>query len=491
MAARAGIVAALVLLVMPGVGAGGTAVGATGAEVPIVFGTKTRPDPGIGVVNADGSGRRIVVAPPTENDSYVQPDLSPDGQRIVFTACNELQFRYPEAYCDLATVNVDGSGFRTLGRGNQAGHWSPDGRQIAAVRFQEYTHEPHLSVISADGSTFRDVAQTWVEDVDWSPDGKTLVFSSTEPDGERPPFRKSEHEDPVRLLYTVPADGSSKPRLLGTGISGRDPSWSPDGTQIAFKRLANGGNPAVSVVNPDGSGLRDIVRSDSTGFGRPGWSPDSKRLAFATPVNQPDGSTRTPASIYDLVTGSLTPVLPTGGGSLSWASGSAPSSCTSGYWLVAGDGGVFTFGTAGFFGSARTARPRRPVVGMAPSPSGRGYWLVASDGGVFSFGDAEFYGSTSALTLNKPVVSIAASPSWGYWLVGADGGIFTFGDAPQVGSAASPGLPSAIVGSSATGAALLIAGADGTVVPFGHARFCGSMSRQSLRSPTVGTALVP
>ena len=34
----------------------------------------------------------------------------------------------------------------------------------------------------------------------------------------------------------------------------------------------------------------------------------------------------------------------------------------------------------------------RPIVGIAV-PSGRGYWLVASDGGIFSFGDAHFYGS--------------------------------------------------------------------------------------------------
>jgi hypothetical protein len=30
---------------------------------------------------------------------------------------------------------------------------------------------------------------------------------------------------------------------------------------------------------------------------------------------------------------------------------------------------------------------------MAASPSGNGYWIVAADGGVFSYGDAPFYGS--------------------------------------------------------------------------------------------------
>ena len=48
-----------------------------------------------------------------------------------------------------------------------------------------------------------------------------------------------------------------------------------------------------------------------------------------------------------------------------------------------------------------------PVVGMAPTQDGHGYWLVASDGGVFSFGDAAFDGSTGGIRLAKPVVGMA------------------------------------------------------------------------------------
>ena len=52
----------------------------------------------------------------------------------------------------------------------------------------------------------------------------------------------------------------------------------------------------------------------------------------------------------------------------------------------------------------------KPVVGMAATPDRGGYWLVASDGGIFSFGDADFYGSTGGTPLNKPVVGMAATP---------------------------------------------------------------------------------
>jgi hypothetical protein len=43
-------------------------------------------------------------------------------------------------------------------------------------------------------------------------------------------------------------------------------------------------------------------------------------------------------------------------------------------------------------------------VGIAAAPGGSGYWLVASDGGIFSFGDATFYGSEGGTTLNAPIV---------------------------------------------------------------------------------------
>jgi ribosomal protein L24E len=78
----------------------------------------------------------------------------------------------------------------------------------------------------------------------------------------------------------------------------------------------------------------------------------------------------------------------------------------------------------------------RPVVGIAATPSGRGYWMVASDGGIFSFGDAPFLGSMGGQALDQPIVGMAAPPSGqGYWFVAQDGGIFAF-DVPFLGSAA-------------------------------------------------------
>jgi hypothetical protein len=84
---------------------------------------------------------------------------------------------------------------------------------------------------------------------------------------------------------------------------------------------------------------------------------------------------------------------------------------------------------------------------MAPTRSGSGYWMVARDGGIFTFGDAGFFGSTGAMRLNAPITGMAPTVDQrGYWLSGEDGGIFTFGDAPYYGGTGVDGGPSPNVG---------------------------------------------
>ena len=80
-----------------------------------------------------------------------------------------------------------------------------------------------------------------------------------------------------------------------------------------------------------------------------------------------------------------------------------------GYWMVAADGGVFSYGRARFLGSTGAIRLNQPIVGMAATPSGAGYWLVASDGGIFAFGDAAFSGSTGGQPYTAPAVAITGT----------------------------------------------------------------------------------
>jgi Big-like domain-containing protein len=167
---------------------------------------------------------------------------------------------------------------------------------------------------------------------------------------------------------------------------------------------------------------------------------------------------------------------------------------TSGYWLVATDGGIFSFGQASFHGSTGNIVLNQPIVGMAASRSGRGYWMVATDGGIFAFGDARFLGSMGAKRLNQPIVAMAATPSGnGYWLVASDGGIFAFGDAGFYGSMGAKPLNKPIVDIAATpsGKGYWMVGSDGGIFAFGDARFHGGTGDKNLNKRIQAMAPTP
>jgi hypothetical protein len=173
---------------------------------------------------------------------------------------------------------------------------------------------------------------------------------------------------------------------------------------------------------------------------------------------------------------------------------SGPPPATTGYWLVASDGGIFSFGNASFFGSTGALHLNQPIVGMASTPDSGGYWLVAADGGIFAFGDAGFFGSTGAIHLNKPIVGMASTPDGrGYWLVASDGGIFAFGDAGFFGSTGAIHLNQPVVGMTSTpdGRGYWMVASDGGIFAFGTARFFGSMGGSPLNKPIVGMDFTP
>ncbi len=160
-----------------------------------------------------------------------------------------------------------------------------------------------------------------------------------------------------------------------------------------------------------------------------------------------------------------------------------------GYWLVGGDGGIFSFGSAGFYGSTGNLTLQRPVVGITPTADRRGYWLVATDGGVFAFGDAGFHGSLPGIgiapagsgrpnSLNAPIVGMVPSTDdRGYFMVAADGGVFAFGDARFEGSCPGIGGCSGAAVSvlpDATGTGYWLVTATGNVYTFGDAPAEGS-----------------
>jgi Tol biopolymer transport system component len=78
-------------------------------------------------------------------------------------------------------------------------------------------------------------------------------------------------------VWTIDADGTDLTRLTHSPGPDFDPSWSPDGTQIAF-RSERSGEPEIWLMNADGSGRHRLTRGLS-----PAWSPDGSRIAYASP----------------------------------------------------------------------------------------------------------------------------------------------------------------------------------------------------------------
>jgi hypothetical protein len=166
-----------------------------------------------------------------------------------------------------------------------------------------------------------------------------------------------------------------------------------------------------------------------------------------------------------------------------------------GYVLFGDAGGVFSFGDAKFFGSAAGEALHSPVVGGAMTPSGLGYYLFSADGGALTFGDAEFAGSLVDTPHNGTVVAGARTPSGrGYWLAGSDGGVYGFGDAGFYGSAAAFGPLAAPIVSmtpTSTGAGYWLVAADGGVFAFGDAKYFGSAADQPQPAPIRGLIAAP
>ncbi len=280
-------------------------------------------------------------------------------------------------------------------------------------------------------------------------------------------------------------------QIAGRGLTTMSYSIDPSdykmpGVQAIVDRVVNAAFPGAVVGMHDGGGNRAetvaALPQIITELSAEGYS-----FVSVCGGRAPQGPQR--SAVYGF--GQSTPRAPSSILSKVPLVGMATDPSQSGYWLVAADGGVFSFGDAGFFGSTGGGSLNQPIVGMAATPAGHGYWLVAADGGVFSFGDAGFFGSTGGGSLNQPIVGMAATPAGhGYWLVAADGGVFSFGDAGFFGSTGGGSLNRPIAGMAATpdGHGYWLVAADGGVFSFGDAGFFGSTGSIRLDRPIAAMA---
>jgi len=413
----------------------------------------------------DAHGSQIRVVDPHvdatdfPNISYRSPQLSPDGKSIVF---DRETGPSGHSSSQLYVMNSEGTGARQLQtQGNWARdpRWAPEGGRVAYTAQDVFgTSNLHVAVVAVnEGSTI--VAEgAWP---DWSPDGRQLVFATSD-----------------SIVVHDLATGSERLVRASADEYEQMPRWSPDGRHISFVAARRSNEVSASrfvIVDADGSNERVVDRAFSD------WLPDSERgLAH-------DGAESVIVSVGGVVLERLGAL----GGDASWRpSGYHPKSCESGYWFAAADGGVFAFGNAGYFGSMGGVALAQPVVGMAVTPTERGYWLVGADGGIFSFGDATYSGSTGGIALAQPVMGMAATPTGkGYWLVGLDGGIFSFGDATFLGSGAGAFSHRAVSVATSWPASLLEVAANGSILPLGDASFCGGLADVALAGTVVAAKM--
>jgi dipeptidyl aminopeptidase/acylaminoacyl peptidase len=204
--------------------------------------------------------------------------VSPGGGGIVVPgdgSCNALSPADPCWDTDIFVTPADGSGVvRRLGldEGRDLAYsWSPGGERIAFIHAVEDTQDADIFSMAADGSDVRRLTDEPGVD----------AFPTYSPDGSKVAFQ-SDRGGPVDV-YVMDPDGSDVVRLTDFDDDQRDdyvPTWSPDGERIAFVRgeVPPGGPGELWVIDADGSNGHVLLDQPLVDF--PAWSPDGTRIAF-------------------------------------------------------------------------------------------------------------------------------------------------------------------------------------------------------------------
>lgn len=293
-----------------------------------VIGRKsTRIAGAIGAISVAASGRRLAILSDTNRTSTVctcyasnsAAAWSPLGNRIAYSAASEGDFRFSA----IKVVAADGTNptkltNQTLGeyRADFGPDWSPDGSRLAFTR-EGLTIDsgwPGIWTMNADGSNQQKLIRG--SDPAWSPDGMKIAF-----------VRDSGG------ISVINADGSGL-RQLTSSLQHFAPDWSPDGSKLVFTNFENGYQ--ISVMNADGTDAHSVAAGEE-----PAWSPNGSLIAFTHREN--------PSS-----TSEVRVVNPEGGNEHRVAEGQDPS------WSPDGT--------------------RLAVTRNSKSPPGRDIFLIGADG---------------------------------------------------------------------------------------------------------------
>jgi Tol biopolymer transport system component len=249
--------------------------------------------PWVRLVHPDGTGDHILTEVPGPG-SQEHPDWSPDGRRLVM----DVDFHA------LWVVDVDSTGESTSAREVysceapcafiQDGAWSPDGKEIAFLRYSQSATNPELAdppqVVGLNIDTGQEhILYTSPKPSDspfsprWSPDGRQLVIDEALFASDR----LDEGEIVGERVVVVSADGSNARRELfdlAPGI-GTSVDWGRNGRIVT----TTGGN--LWTMKPNGTQLRQITNYDgvTTHAVQPTWTPAGNAVVFTYVLGQFDG----------------------------------------------------------------------------------------------------------------------------------------------------------------------------------------------------------
>jgi len=221
------------------------------------------------IINADGSGQRILTSTAFSDDFFAS--ISPDGASVLFASDRAGRYQIYELVLETEQL-IQLTDFEDMHA--YAPDVSPDGNQIVfyARASGSYPSSHNVWVMNRDGSDAHSITNrsggAW--DPVWSPDGAYILFASES--GGTP------------QLYIVAADGSDPTRVTNlNGIRGRN-DWSPDGVTLTTY-IGTAWDRDIYTFDLAGENLRQLT----DGFNNlaPSFSPDGNWITFMSYRDHP------------------------------------------------------------------------------------------------------------------------------------------------------------------------------------------------------------